>query len=247
MIGVSPGVGLKPGQVPELVDSTMIAFNFENTEDQGKPGDLNYVSGWKGWADRTKEFLQKYDDQETCKSSDTGCFSLAKLGVCATAPYGFDTGTPCVFLKLNKIYGNENEHCTAADLEEEPCSAMPEHLKAHIKLQKDQEQVWIDCHGEYPADRENLKDIKYFPASQGYHTTYFPYMGKINENGDKLDYQSPIVAVQFAGAAKNQLMHVECRAWAKNIGYSKRDRVGINHLELLVLDNATTKKVGSGS
>ena len=247
MIGVSPGVGLKPGQVPELVDSTMIAFNFENTEDQGKPGDLNYLSGWKGWADRSKEFLQKYDDQETCKSSTTGCFSLAQLGVCSTEPYGFDTGTPCVFLKLNKIFGNVNEHCTAADLEVEPCNAMPSSLKEHVKKQKDQEQVWIECHGEYPSDRENLKDIKYFPASQGYHATYFPYMGKINENGDKLDYQSPIVAVQFAGAAKNHLMHVECRAWAKNIGYSKRDRVGINHLELLVLDNATTKKVGSGS
>merc|ERR1712008_393605 len=98
-------------------------------------------------------------------------------------PYGFDTGTPCVFLKLNKIYGNENDHCTAADLEEKPCNAMPEHLKAHIKLQKDQEQVWIDCHGEYPADRENLKDMKYFPASQGFPASYFPYMGKIDEAG----------------------------------------------------------------
>merc|ERR1712238_255168 len=80
--------------------------------------------------------------------------------------------------------------------------AMPESLKAHIKLQKDQEQVWIDCHGEYPADRENLKDIKYFPASQGFPASYFPYMGKINEQGKELDYQSPIVAVQFAGATK---------------------------------------------
>lgn len=247
LIGVSPGVGLQPGQVPDLVDSTMIAFNFENAEDQGKPGDANYLSGWKGWSERTKKFLAKYDDQETCQSSDTGCFSLAKLGVCATAPYGFDKGTPCVFLKLNKIYGNENVHCTAADLEEEPCSAMPAHLKEHIKLQKDQEQVWIDCHGEYPADRENLKDMKYFPASQGFPASYFPYMGKIDEAGKKLDYQSPLIAVQFAGATKNQLLHVECRAWAKNIGYSKRDRVGINHLELLILGNAGTKKVGSGS
>jgi hypothetical protein len=46
---------------------------------------------------------------------------------------------------------------------------------------------------------------------------------------------------------KNQLLHIECRAWAKNIGYSKRDRVGINHLELLVLGNEGAKKVGSGS
>jgi len=247
LIGVSPGVGLKPRQPEQLIDSTMIAFNFESQDDQGAPGDANYIAGWKGWSDRTTEFLVKYEDQETCKTSATGCFSLTKLGACQAAPYGFDKGTPCVFLKLNKIFGNTNEHCKAADLETEPCNAMPDSLKEHIKKQSDQEQVWIECHGEYPADRENLKDIKYFPASQGFPGTFFPYKGKIDENGNKLDYQSPLVAVQFAGAAKNQLLHVECRAWAKNIGYSKRDRVGINHLELLVLGDAAAKKVGSGS
>lgn len=247
LIGVSPGVGLQPGQLPELIDSTMIAFNFESKDDQGAPGDANYIAGWGKWAERTKKFLSKYEDQEKCKTSDTGCFPLTKLGACATEPYGFDKGTPCVFLKLNKIFGNTNQHCKAEDLEEAPCNAMPDGLKEHIKKQSDQEQVWIECHGEYPADRENLKDIKYFPASQGFPGTFFPYMGLKNAAGEDLDYQSPIVAVQFAGAAKNQLLHVECRAWAKNIGYSKRDRVGINHLELLVLGNAAAKKVGSGS
>lgn len=247
LIGVSPGVGLKPGQRDELIDSTMIAFNYESKTDQGKPGDASFIAGWQGWADRTKEFLKKYDDQETCKSSKTGCFSLASLGACATEPYGFDKGTPCVFLKLNKIFGNENSHCTANDFEVEPCKSMPQALKDHVKLQKDQEQVWIECHGEYPADRENLNEIKYFPATQGFPKSFFPYMGLKNELGEKLDYQSPLVAVQFAAAAKNQLLHVECRAWAKNIGYNKRDRLGINHLELLVLGNEATKKVGSGS
>jgi len=247
LIGVSPGVGLQPGQLPDLIDSTMIAFNFESETDQGAPGDANYMAGWKGWADRTTKFLEKYNDQETCKNSGTECFSLSKLGDCATAPYGYDKGTPCVFLKLNKIIGNTNNHCKTEDLEDAPCNEMPESLKEHIKKQTDQEQVWIECHGEYPADRENLKDINYFPKTQGFPGTFFPYKGKIDENGNKLDYQSPIVAVQFAGAAKNQLLHIECRAWAKNIGYSKRDRVGINHLELLVLGDAAAKKVGSGS
>lgn len=256
LIGVSPGVGLQPGQLPDLIDSTMIAFNFESETDQGSPGDLNYIAGWKGWAGRTTEFLDKYEKtKETCKTSDTGCFDTAQLGACATAPYGFNKGTPCVFLKLNKIFGNENDHCTAADLddektadgEENPCYKIPESLKTHIKAQKDQEQVWIECHGEYPADREALGDITYFPKTQGFPASFFPYKGKVDENGNEIAYQSPIVAVQFAKAAKNQLLHIECRAWAKNIGYSKRDRVGINHLELLVLGNEATKKVGSGS
>jgi sodium/potassium-transporting ATPase subunit beta len=58
-------------------------------------------------------------------------------------------------------------------------------------------------------------------------------------------YISPLIAVQFANAKQNQLLHVECRAWAKNIGYNKRDRIGINHLELLILSNAAAKQVGT--
>jgi len=216
LIGVSPGVGLQPGQILPLIDSTMIAFNYESETDQGNPGDLNYIAGWKGWAERSKKFLDKYEKtKETCKTSKTGCFDLAQLGACATAPYGFDKGTPCVFLKLNKIFGNTNEHCKAADLETEPCNAMPDSLKEHIKKQSDQEQVWIECHGEYPADRENLEGITYFPKTQGFPASFFPYIGKVDENGNDIAYQSPIVAVQFAKAAKNQLLHVECRAWAQ--------------------------------
>ena len=58
-------MGLQPGQLPELIDSTMIAFNFESQDDQGAPGDANYIAGWKGWSDRTKKFLKKYEDQVT--------------------------------------------------------------------------------------------------------------------------------------------------------------------------------------
>ena len=93
---------------------------------------------------------------------------------------------------------------------------MPATLKAHIKAQTDKDQVWVECHGEYPADIEGLGDIKYFPATQGFPAKYFPYLGKTKP------YQSPLIAVQFANAKANQLLHVECRAWAKNIGYSKR-------------------------
>jgi len=247
LIGVSPGLGLKPGQPKGLIDSTMIAFNFESETDQGIPGDADYIAGWKGWSDRTTTFLDENYKNQPAGCPATGCFSLTKLGPCQTAPYGFDEGTPCVFLKLNKIFDLKNDHCKAEDLEDAPCNEMPESLKEHIKKQSDQEQVWIECHGEYPADKENLKDIRYFPKEQGFPGTFFPYKGKQDKDGTPLGYQSPIVAVQFAGAAKNQLLHIECRAWAKNIGYSKRDRVGINHLELLVLGDAAAKKVGSGS
>ena len=53
------------------------------------------------------------------------------------------------------------------------------------------------------------------------------------------------MAVQFEGVTKNQLVHIECRAWAQKIGYNRRDRIGINHLELHILDNTAAEKINS--
>jgi len=230
LIGTSPGLGLKPGQVDALIDSSMIVFNMKNTADQGKPGDENYVAGTEGWQNRITEFLKPYKD---CSGSH--CFDPALLGPCGTPPYGFDQGKPCVYLKLNKIYGLKNENFKDGELPEN----MPATLKSHIGSQTDKDQTWVECHGEYPGDIEALGKIKYFPATQGFEDKFFPYLGKTK------DYISPLIAVQFANARQNQLLHVECRAWAKNIGYNKRDRIGINHLELLILSDAAAKVVGS--
>lgn len=228
LIGKSPGLGLKPGQVDELIDSSMIAFNKVSKIDQGKPGDANYVSAYTGYVDRIEKFLGTYADQSKCDP----CFDPATLGVCGTKPYGYDKGKPCVYLKLNKIFGLNNE------LYDPLPEDMPAKLKEHIGNTADKDQVWVECHGEYPADREGLGTIKYFPEAQGFPAKYFPYT-------KQEVYQSPLVAVQFENAKPNQLLHVECRAWAANIGYNKRDRIGINHLELLILDDVSAPKIGS--
>jgi hypothetical protein len=101
-------------------------------------------------------------------------------------------------------------------------------------------QVWIDCRGEYPADEEAIGKLKYYPESRGIPNHFFPYL---NQPG----YQSPVVAVQFANAKENQLLHIECRAWAKNIGYNRRDRIGINHLEVNILTEVAAQTLKDSS
>lgn len=241
LIGVSPGLGLKPGQIPELIDSSMISFALKSKDDQGNPGDSNYVAGTQGWVDRVENFLNTYKDNKDCvKDGEVkpgSCFDLSQLGACGTKPYGYEEGKPCVYLKLNKIFGVQNQMFDG-DLDKVVVEGdkIPKALVDNIKSLDDKNQVWVECHGEYPADDEGLGTIKYFPAAQGFPAKYFPYQGGAG-------YQSPIVAVQFENAKPDQLLHVECRAWAKNIGYSKRDRIGINHLELLILSDQATKTV----
>jgi len=204
LIGRSPGLGLRPAQAAENVDSSMIIIN-KSVEDS-----------WKGWADRSKEFLAKYDGSE----------HLSKLESCGTGNYGYDEGKPCIFLKLNKIYGLQHDFFNdTADLPAD----MPQGLKDHIASKMpDANQVWVDCQPKNPADKEALAGkITYFPADRGFPERYFPFEGQE-------DYKSPLVAVQFEPQTAGQLIHIECRAWAKNIGYSRRDKIGIASLEIML-------------
>jgi len=243
IIGTSPGLGLKPGQAPKFIDSSMISFNKESRDDS------DAMQGFGGWIERYAKFLEEYkDDKQATAATDCNdanpaaegrvCkFELSTLGTCGNEKYGYDAGSPCIVLKLNKIYGLKLKAYEGADISED--KGMSKELVEHIKKQPDQNQVWVECKGENPADIEALKGkIEYFPKSQGFPTYYFPYLNQDN-------YKSPLVAVQFKDVPKNQLVHIECRAFAQGIGYNRRDRIGINHLELYVTDNAGASKIES--
>jgi len=236
-IGRSPALGVRPGQTWDHIDSSIIMFNKENEANiEGK-----VVPGYGGWVKRTNEFLEPYkkaDGLDDCSEGSKGgvCqFKLETLGACSGATdqnYGYDTGSPCILLKLNRIFGLEHDYYEENALHED----MPEELKNRIQGATNKKQVWVSCKGENVADRESLGDISYFPADGGFPDYYFPYL---NQEG----YQSPIIAVQFKESEVGQFFHVECRAWAQNILYHRRDRVGIAHFELQVHTTATAAKV----
>eukprot|EP00088_Acartia_fossae_P007017 TRINITY_DN13257_c0_g1_i6.p1 TRINITY_DN13257_c0_g1~~TRINITY_DN13257_c0_g1_i6.p1 ORF type:complete len:321 (-),score=109.15 TRINITY_DN13257_c0_g1_i6:622-1584(-) len=238
IIGRSPALGVRPEQAWELIDSSMIIYN------QASEVSSDEMAGWKEWVDRSTEFLEVYKkpaknavdcgpdgpaDGKVCK------FDLSELGPCAKGNYGYDKGKPCVFLKLNKIFNLEHEYYndTAAFPEK-----VPQAVKDRISKQKlagaDLNQVWIDCHGENPADVEGMGDIEYYPKTAAFHGKYYPYT---NQDG----YMNPLVAVQFLNPEAGQLLHIECRAYADNIEYDRRDKIGKAHFELLVHNQQTAK------
>jgi len=211
IIGISPGLGLRPEQTKLRVDSSMIVFSdSEDDASEDKPG-------WGGWAVRAAEFLEDY------KKTPYKGFDVTSLGKCAEDGHGYKDGKPCVFLKLNKIFGLQHSwYNDTNDLPED----MPDSLKDHISAQTDKNQVWVNCEPKNVADKEGLNSINYFPETRGFPGKYFPF-----EMQD--DYKGPLVAVQFDPKRKGQLIHIECRAWAKNIGYNRRDKIGINSFEIL--------------
>jgi len=231
LIGKSPGLGLRPAQSADFVDSSMIMY------------DPDEQSSWQGWATRCKEFLDKNYDKNK-KPTESPEFDITTLGPCGKGNYGYDEGKPCIFLKLNKIYNLEHTYYTKEnidssnpafkELEEESQKSledMPEELKKFIegKSGEDAKQVWVDCQPKNPADKEVLPKgkITYYPE-RGFPHKYFPFKGQEN-------YRSPLVAVQFEPKTRGQLVHIECRAWAGNIGYNRRDKIGIASFEIRLL------------
>merc|ERR1712112_122655 len=126
-------------------------------------------------------------------SKDRRCiFDTSLLGECADYPYGFTVpkvdlppnegfnpgahkhfAEPCVFLKLNKIFNWEPKPISChsarcAELEDEKYNKMSDDLKSRIRTahqRNDADNVWVECFGRYPADKEAL-ELKYFPDTR---------------------------------------------------------------------------------
>jgi len=238
LIGESPALGVRPKQADANIDSSIIMWR----RDLAKKVDEKYdvVPGYQEWVTRTNEFLAPYNKKDITngldcpnenKTMDQFCkFDLSQLGDCGTMEnYGFDKGTPCLMIKLNKIFGLEHTYYTKeGDFPDET----PMEVKNRMKAAKNKNQVWLHCKGENAADRENLGEIEYFPSEAGFPSHFFPFM-----NQD--DYQSPLVAVHLKNPKEGVLIHMECRAWADNIKYMKRERMGRVHMEIM-LHNANT-------
>jgi len=229
IIGANPGVGLRPVNTDKLIDSQMFVLtegdtNETPTNPEGE-GPLNI-----DYAVRLKKFLNVYEENAT---SPYHHFDLGSLGDCGKGNYGFVGAevTPCIFVKFNKIWGWTPTAIDDADMAE---ADFPAAVKDHVASQEDKDQVWINCEGRYPADKEALTDMEYLPASRGFPTKYFPFIG--NKEVAKLNYHSPLVAIKIKPRKENlgQLIHVECRAYFKGVKHDTKHKLGLVQFEVMI-------------
>lgn len=129
--------------------------------------------------------------------------------------YSYHLNEPCIFLKLNKIYGWKPElYNTTENLPDKMPTSLkneinstitgpnPDEVSIHylffpyfffflkILLFFQANKIWVSCEGENPADIEHIGAVKYYPTN-GFPYFYFPY-----ENSE--GYMSPLVAVHFS-------------------------------------------------
>jgi len=254
LIGVTPGVGIRPAPTDARIDSHLYFLLSEDRNDNATnkegEGDENVDN-----AVRMRKFFDKtYGNdaglERNCEKNqirnetDLTCAfdhtASGTLGECSEEnfPYGFLSTdenaavSPCLYLKLNKIWGWEPTPVTLADLELHPYNKMSEKMKTIIEdawKEGDPNHIWIDCQGYKDADKE-LFDVTYYPENRGIPIKYFPYRGG--------NYQPPLVALKFnrknpEDTLRGQLLHVECRAYYQGVEINKKEKRGYLRYEIL--------------
>jgi len=246
LIGVNPGVGLRPRNNDRQIDSQMFVLQAGDTNEHPSKregeGETN-----ADYATRMSKFLEIYDIK-TMGKNENGPYPTfdpkSALGdACGSFPFGYvatsknnNTVKPCIFVKLNAIWGWVPEPYDCAS--EPDC---PESLSKHLESGEAQaagaDNVWIDCKGRYAADRESLEGrITYFPAGRNIPIKYFPYNGKKkDENGNIVEaYHSPLVAIQVDPATPGQMVHIECRAYYSGVKHVTKSKEGLVQFEVQI-------------
>ncbi|CAH1782013.1 unnamed protein product [Owenia fusiformis] len=197
-------------------ESTLIKF------EQGRP------SSYKPYTDHINSFLEQYENENQVRENFIDCsygartdsekvcrFDVSNLGPeCVwQRDFGYEEARPCVLLMLNKIYDWVPEPLINPNVTGDPGKYR-------------NTDVMITCHGESPADDENMGPVKFWPAA-GMPFEFFPYR---NQPG----YKSPLVMAQFLRPAYGVVIQVRCMAWANNIYHDTTDKMGSVNFELLV-------------
>jgi len=238
LIGMNPGIGIRPRSADHRIDSHMISLRERDTNRE--------ASGRHGEGDTNADYAVRLDEYMDIYRNSTVApnykpFQISLLEECADFPYGYvsEEGkplAPCVFLKLNAIWGWKPKK-TTCDMAKEfkvdkDCpKTLMDHLKSEEAKQAGTDNVWIDCNGRYAADQEALADggLKYYPASRAIPIDSFPYEGK---HGGP--YHSHIVALKIQPRVPGQMVHIECRAYFRGAEHDTRDKKGLVQFELMI-------------
>jgi len=144
-------------------------------------------------------------------------FDVNSLGPCGSGNYGYDTSSPCVWIRLNKVIDwtpvgyfapTEAQGFTAASL--------------NSRMEKD--AVYVRCESkEVESDTRDVASFEYFGGTDGnLESKYYPFTGKKAQP----NYEQPIVAVKINGLKPGVNTRIYCRAFAKNIPIDDRDNLG---------------------
>lgn len=220
----NPGMGFRPRPVDE---KTMIKYSVKD-----KKTFQPYIDDFNSFLDpdnTANTYMKGQSDQDYTDCSKAAPSSVdyntkpckflvpdikSIMDNCVNANYGFEEGTPCIAVKVNRIF-----------------EFMPELMEGTG------DDLKIQCRGEQPADEDNIGKLSYYPQAGADETAgkidmfYYPFVG---QHG----YLSPLVFVKMLEPKKGVLIQIVCTPVnAANIEQDKMKR-GDGRVTLEVLIDA---------
>jgi len=167
----------------------------------------------------------KYAEKATDTSNGVVKFDWDTLGDCNKGNFGWDSDSPCVFLRINRVIGWEPVGLFKPD-----SGSIFEADGPKKPMERD--AVYMRCKSKFIGEelteeqqKEKALTFDYYGGANndGYVSKeFFPYGGKVAQP----NYQSPIVAVKVKGLKEGEKHRITCQAHAKNIVIDSRDNLG---------------------
>ena len=201
--GLSPALGFRPQYDPE---SNLIKVDDTNEKL------LRSIDVFLHRYEELKDEVVSFKNTSTRKTS-FNYNDIIKGTPCAKEKkFGYEESSPCVILKINRVYGWTPEYYDVP-----PKEALATPLNDdELRIANEIKFLYISCEGEYPFDKDQLNgEIDYYSEFNstkigGIKINHFPYLNQDN-------YLSPLVFAHFRGVPKNVLVKVRCKLWGKNI------------------------------
>jgi len=234
LIKQNPGMGYRPMIETE---STLIHFNSTKVD--------TYKDQVKNMLDYLRE--NKYIDaknlpDETYSQDSDGkplynftFYDTAGCGIDKDNPdnsFGYKDGTPCVLLKLNRVFDWTPR---PFDDEESMESEVGKEAKAALGDRMTNTSIGVSCEGENDGDVDNLGRVEFYP-NEGFPFQYYPYR-------NALHYRAPLVFAKFPKVQPGVVIQVWCKLWERKIKHHKNDKGGSVHFELLVDKKRDEEKI----
>lgn len=236
--GVNPGLGFRP--MPDFTKNTIFLDSTENRE-----------KFYKSYASYVTDFLEQnntitnivdcmineasyLEDGKVCRYSYSGLVDSEShpCWISNSTMAGYDQGSPCVVIKLNRIIG-----------------WIPKSGNSTLDESLEQNRVYFKCEGYTAADVDLFPKITYYSMGTqvgndeyGYLPySYFPYR-------NVYDYIPPFVVVHFHSLPERYLLNVLCKAYAPNIDNDDRANLrGMTHLQFFYNSQTNPDKTNTKS
>ncbi|XP_032569996.1 uncharacterized protein LOC116800229 [Drosophila sechellia] len=165
-----------------------------------------------------------------------------RFGTCtADEKFGYPSGEPCVFLKVNRIIGfrtepySNSDELVKAKIDEVEFTALKRLLDNTTSEEGRLNRTWITCR----SDKDTNVLIEFHPEP-AIRTEYTDIEEKIEyiANEGKKSFFGPndvnrIVALKIKNLKANERVHINCKIWAKNIHHRKEGYGQVSFFVLL--------------